>query len=214
MFKTDISINNDIINKEPSKLNELDILLYQNYVSSYIYKIIDVNIENIENKNYFKYFTGEKCKYIDTKTLKTLITYLEWIKRGTVVLSAKIGQNIKTKLSDSKKTVRSSYNFCGKYIHCNGFYGSDNITCCNHHYTHSLLYNDIESSIQYIKKIMINKDVDKKIIEELRLSIKTICFVIKHMQNELFQAKELYKLPISKLHKSTKYTNNKIISNC
>ena len=76
LTKNNISLNNDILNKEPSRLNELDILLYQNYVSSYIYKIIDVNIENIENKNHFKYFTGEKSKYIDNKTLRTLLIYL------------------------------------------------------------------------------------------------------------------------------------------
>lgn len=212
--KKEISINNDILSKDPSKLGELEILQFQNYMSSYIYKIIEYNITLIQKNNHFKYITGEKGKYIDTKTLKTIVNYLGWIKEGCIVLSSKIGQNIKSKQIEFKKTGRSSYNFCGKYINCSNFYSSDENTCNSHHYTHSLLYGDIMSTITFIKKFMISKDIDKKTLEEFQLSMKTICFVTKHMYNELNQAKDLYKLPISKLHKSSKYiANYKIISN-
>ena len=130
-------------------------------------------------------------KLMTVARLTDIIIYLEWISSASEILSNRIKQEILKYVPPMDSTippiVRSSYIFCIKSTQCKNFYNKDEFPKCkNHHYVHSLLKYDTDSIIMFLKYIIDNGlelTIDQ--LNNLYLSVKTICFVIRNMQKEI-----------------------------
>lgn len=116
-----------------------------------------------------KIITSIKNNNMDTPEINNLNEINEIVLR----LALKNGQKIKDKNHKNKLGMsRNSYNFCNR-----GFYCSKKF-CKSHHFVYNLLYDDISELINYLK----NGGDDS---DQIRISINTINYVIKHMYDEL-----------------------------
>lgn len=175
----------DILNINMNDLNSNDLIQYQCSVAYFIQVLIEgTSINRIKTlKTHDKELTKDK--------ITDVIQYLKWISNACTILASRINQEILT-YTPNKNTcvpsiIRSSYNFCNKYTQCKNFYSKHEIpTCKEHHYVHSLLKYDIESVINFLK-FVVEHDVDmsKEHLTDLYLSIKTVCFVSRHMAKEI-----------------------------
>lgn len=153
---------------------------------------IDEPLSRLNSKNV------NKEKLISETKLKDIISYLSWISNSAELLAKRIDQEIlihKSDLGSVPTLTRSSYVFCRKSTQCKHFYNKQELpTCTNHHYVHSLLKYDIDSVIIFLKYIYDN-DMDITIdqLNDLYSSIKTICFVTKNMQKEIYHIHYLTK---------------------
>jgi hypothetical protein len=147
------------------------------------------------SKNYDNNLTIDK--------IKDIISYLEWISKSSEILANKIGQELliyqfsrvprdhaqSEAPRDSRKPmiVRSSYNFCTKYTQCKNFYNKfDTPTCREHHYVHSFLKYDVDSVITFLNYMITNNiNLIRDDFNNVYLSVKTICFVTRHMAKEM-----------------------------
>lgn len=168
------------------RLIKLDLNKYTNRhllnYSSYTMLFLKDNINIFFNtKNYGKLLSDKDTKYL------LFLEIMRWIKAVCKKLyesiyfenKIKINKDIKIK---SKEVSRSSYKFCKYGKKCNNFYGTLSITkaCTKHHFVPDLVYNDVDSIIEYCETYKDNIDCI-----ELQKSIKTISYVLKHMFNEL-----------------------------
>lgn len=145
----------------------------------------------------FQIHTKNADKLMSLDRLNDIIIYLAWISSACEVLAKRIGQEIikmdfgsdlKVDLTDTPSIIRSSYNFCVKSTQCKNFYNKNEFPVCkNHHYVHSLLKYDIDSIIVFLRYIA-NNNLDLTIdqLNNIYLSIKTICFVTRNMHREIY----------------------------
>lgn len=145
----------------------------------------------------FQIYTKNADKLMSSDRLNDIIIYLSWISSACEVLAKRIGQEIikidfssylKVDLTDTPSIIRSSYNFCIKSTQCKNFYNKNEFPVCkNHHYVHSLLKYDIDSIIVFLRYIANNNlDLTMNQLNNMYLSIKTICFVTKNMHREIY----------------------------
>lgn len=120
--------------------------------------------------------------------LQSIVEYLQWISKTCEILAKRIGQELLVHQANrTPSIVRSSYNFCNKNTQCKNFY-SKNVspTCKEHHYVHSILKYDVDSVIQFLNFVIQNNiTITDDELKNLYLSIKTICFVTRHMAKEI-----------------------------
>lgn len=140
----------------------------------------------------FQMRTKKTDKLMSSERLSDIIIYLKWMSSVSELLANRIGQDlIKDDIVDTNtypQIIRSSYTFCVKSTQCKNFYNKNEFpTCKNHHYVHSLLKYDIDSIIVFLQHIA-NNDIDLTMdqLNNIFLSIKTICFVTKNMQKEIY----------------------------
>lgn len=167
----------DILKKDPTRISSIDII----HAECSIAYFVQVFIENISNNS-----NQVKLSYDE---LDDVIIYLEWISRGSEILANRIGQELFIP-SAGGDIVRSSYSFCSKYTQCSDFYNIDEKPICvEHHYVHSLLKYDVDSVILYLKTVKNTSRMEYIIADNqydnLHSSIKTICFVTRHMAKEI-----------------------------
>ena len=172
----------DILNKDINKLDANDIIHYQCSVAYFIQVLIEgSNINKIKSiKTHDSELTIDK--------LNDIVSYLKWISDACKILATRIGQELTNYVFvDKPSIVRSSYNFCTKYTQCKNFYSKQDVpTCKEHHYVHSLLKYDIDSVITFLEYFIKNEiNINKDDINNLYLSVKTICFVTRHMYKEI-----------------------------
>lgn len=182
----------DIISKDPNELSSYQAIQYECSIAYFIQVLMEgTQFNRIKtSKNHDCDLTLNKLTYI--------MNYLEWISKTCENLSKRINQqlliykplqklNKDTKKIEKPIIIRSSYNFCTKYTQCKNFYSKQEIpTCKEHHYVHSLLKYDIDSVIAYLDFIINNKiEISQDEYKNLYLSIKTICFVTRHMAKEI-----------------------------
>lgn len=172
----------DIIIKNPSTISSNDLLQYECSVSHFIQTLL-------EDKSSSKIkFQKNNDEPLSLDKMKSILEYLKWISLSCKVLSKRINQEeILFKPEYPPVIVRSSYNFCSKYTQCKKFYSKYELPICTeHHYVHSLLKYDIDSMI-YFLDFVINHDslLTKNEQANFCLSIKTLCFVTKHMSKEI-----------------------------
>lgn len=172
----------DILNKNPEQLTSNETIQYECSIAYFIQVLIEgSNLNKIKSlKNHDNNLTFEK--------IADIITYLKWISNACKILSKRINQELLVYQYDDKPfIVRSSYNFCTKYTQCKNFYSKHEIPSCKeHHYVHSLLKYDIDSVISFLQYIIDNTiSVNKEEFNNIYLSIKTICFVTRHMAKEI-----------------------------
>jgi hypothetical protein len=164
--------------------------------------------------------------------LKDIIIYLKWISGASEILAKRIGQEIlpytlpvgmgtgtaypeeQTAGSTAPPIIRSSYNFCIKSTQCKNFYNKNEPPKCkNHHYVHSLVKHDIDSIIvflNYIIRSQTNLSIDQ--LNNLYLSIKTICFITKNMQKEIYYIHYITKNSSEIYHRNNPIDLNKKVS--
>lgn len=204
-----ISMNCTFIDENKSEDKMDDDVMDNN--TRYIY-IEDILIKNIESLSSYEliqdecsiaYFiqvliegsTNSKIKSskvhdedLTTEKIKSIIEYLKWISKTSEILAKRIGQDILFYQEETiPSIIRSSYNFCNKYTQCKNFY-SKNVppSCKEHHYVHSILKYDIDSVINFLNfTIENNINMTEENLKNLYLSIKTICFVTRHMAKEI-----------------------------
>ena len=137
--------------------------------------------------------------------MSDIVDYLSWVSNVSKILARKIGQEIIPYIPNSPPSiVRSSYNFCTRYTQCKNFYSKyEQPTCKEHHYVHSLLKYDIDSIITFLQYLIKNKlNISPDELTNLYLSIKTICFVTKHMAKEIYYIDYITKKDSEKFHRS------------
>ena len=178
----------DIIEKNPADMTSSEILRCECSVAYFV----QILIEEIIN--------GATVSVTEEKNTD-ILSYLQWISDMSGILSKRIGQKPIDNCPGS--ITRSSYNFCPKYVQCRNFYNIDESpTCSNHHYVHSILKNDVDSIINSLKIHKQNLYTNKDYIIELSISINTICFVTRHMANELNYIDNITKNSSEKFHRN------------
>lgn len=172
----------DILEKNIENLNSNKIIQYESMLAYYVQVLLENTIMNkLKIQNNIN-FNEEFDKFND------IINYLTWISKSSEFLCKKIGQEIVHHIPDKQPIiVRSSYNFCTKNTQCKNFYNKDEIpTCKEHHYVHTLLKYDVDSIINYLSYIINNNiNLSKDDINNIYVSIKTICYVARHMSKEI-----------------------------
>lgn len=175
----------DTISKNIESLTSNELIQCECSVAYFIQVLIEgSNINKIKSlKSYDNDLTKDK--------ISDIITYLKWISKSCEILAKRIGQEIltytPTNMQEKPVIIRSSYNFCTKYTQCKNFYSKHEAPICReHHYVHSLLKYDIDSVVDFLEYIVeFDHEMDKEDFNNLYLSIKTICFVTRHMSKEI-----------------------------
>lgn len=171
----------DILEKNPETFSSNELIQYECSIAYFIQVLIEGSSNKIKtNKIHDTDLTFDK--------IKSIIEYLEWISISCEILAKRINQEILIyKYENKPSIIRSSYNFCTKYTQCKNFYSRHEIpNCKEHHYVHSLLKYDIDSVIVFLNYIIKNNiSISKEELNNLYLSIKTICFVTRHMAKEI-----------------------------
>ena len=172
----------DIMKENLLVLTSNEILQYECSIAYFIQALFEGDTTNKLKsiKKYDNDLTFEK--------IQSIIEYLRWISNASAILAKKIGREIiPLKNTEPPSIIRSSYNFCSRYTQCKNFYSKQQEPICTeHHYVHSLLKNDVESVMAHLNYICQNKIVlTKENLENIHMSIKTICFVTRHMAKEI-----------------------------
>lgn len=151
---------------------------------------------------------------INMEKMMDICVYLNWVYLTSQTLSERIGQKIK-KNNINKKIIRSSYNFCPDNCNCSLFYTNDSPKCKKHHYVHSIICHDVQSIINFIKYSNDNSlQISTNDINNLRLSIKTMCFVTTHMMKEIDYIHIITNNESEKYHRNNFTKSDKIKNVC
>jgi len=172
----------DILSKNPAEMKANDVIQSECSIAYFVQVLLEGNPNNkIKTlKNYDVDLTFDK--------ITDIISYLQWISDACENLANRIGQEILIyHFDDIPSIVRSSYNFCTKYTQCKNFYSKhETPSCKEHHYVHSFLKYDIDSVIMFLNYVNKNNiTMSNTEQNNLYLSIKTICFVTRHMAKEI-----------------------------
>ena len=174
----------DILEKDIEKIDSNTLIQYECCIAYFI----QVLMEGTTN-NKIKSFKNHDVGLTEDK-MADIIIYLKWISNTCKFLATKISQELliyKSYFNYKPTIIRSSYNFCTKYTQCKNFYSKYEIpTCTEHHYVHSLLKYDVDSVIIFMEYMLDNTiSLIPEEINNIYLSVKTICFVTRHMAKEI-----------------------------
>src|SRR5579872_1864642 len=179
----------DILQKNLDLMSSNDILKDECWIITFTQQLLEGN-------NFTKVKTlKEHSMEFNIDKINDIITYLEWMSTASGLLAQRIKQETVNYVPENPlnpSIVRSSYNFCTKNTQCKKFYCRNETPTCNeHHYVHNVLKYDIDSVVYFLKHVLSEEpmptplaDLDH-LTQNLSLSIKTICFVIRHMSKEL-----------------------------
>lgn len=150
--------------------------------------------------------TVDPCKELTIEKLTDIISYLSWISLSAGILADRIQQEHMHFVLDENypRIVRSSYNFCVKYTQCKNYYTKkEKPTCNEHHFVHSILKYDVDSVIAFLRHIVgKNRLLSWDERESVYSSIKTVCFVTRHMAKEIGYIDYLTKKNSEDYHRS------------
>lgn len=180
-------------------------------------------VELIQNQcnvaHYCQEFFEHINKYeINNEMLNDLLIYLEWMYSVSSFLANLIGQQLIPFRSQKIPIItRSSYDFCEDYVACKNFYNEYPFaTCKKHHYVHYLLNHDLSMLINFLKHVIDEQRFfSLQNINSMQISLRTICYVTRHMSKEITYIYEKRKNEYFKYHRNNdmeqKKKNNKII---
>lgn len=196
----------DIIACDQTKMLSIDIIKYECSLAYFIQVLMEgSNINRIKTtKNY-------DIK-LSVDNMLDIISYLKWISKSSKILAERIGQELyHVKADDNLQIVRSSYNFCNSYLQCKKFYSrTEEPTCTEHHYVHSLLKYDTDSVINFMNHMISNDlELNSENLNSLYLSIKTICYITRHMAKEISYIDHFTKKNSELFHKNNPFNNFK-----
>lgn len=202
----------DILKKDPSTLTSNEIIMHECSISYFVQVLVEGSGNN-KNKT-SKLYDNE----LSLDKLQSIIEYFSWISLSSEILAKRIGQELLIYGNDENNKpsiVRSSYNFCTKYTQCKNFYSKEDIPSCReHHYVHSLLKYDIDSVISFLNYVTKNNsEMTKEEIDNIYLSIKTICFVTRHMAKEISYIDFLTKNNSEYFHRNNPIEINRMRNN-
>lgn len=121
----------------------------------------------------------------DKEIVEEIVRYLDWSCTVSKHLADSINQELPYVSMDTVIN-RSSYNFCDDTAQCKLFYSDEPARCKSHHYVHSLLYKDTTSLKNFFSHYITDKQkLGYEDSVNCRLSIKTLCYVSRHMANEI-----------------------------
>lgn len=163
---------NNILTSDYKSENILQIVSKQNTIVSNLLKTFRTTRSEENNWN----------KYRDS---------LVWILESSKFIVSKVGMSVQ--LFKTDKIYRSSYKFCNKKDECEITYchiikpGTySNAVCKNDHYVHNKIISDLTCLISVIdEKQSKNTENNMPIINDLRICLDTLNFVINHMYQEL-----------------------------
>lgn len=190
----------DIMSKRLDNLSSNELIQYECTIAYWTQVLMEgTKINKIRSsKTYENDLSHDK--------LKDIISYLKWISNVSQILAKRIGQELLVYKSTNSKPplIRSSYNFCVKYTQCKNFYSKyEAPTCKEHHYVHSFLKYDVDSVIDFLNYYINNNvNITQSEINNLYLSIKTICFVTKHMYKEINYVHDITKNNSEEFHRN------------
>jgi len=162
----------EIINQNLESYSSRELLILECVVILYVQSFLLSNEKNV----------------LDTHKIAEFNIYFKWLSHCCGILADRIGQKILIYYKKgTPRIVRSSYNFCLKNTQCKNFYSKLSAPSCkDHHYVHSLLKYDIDSIVNYLDyTIEKNTTIIDDTYQNFCLSIKTLCYVLKHMEKEL-----------------------------
>ena len=192
----------DIIKKDPHILSSFEAIQYECSIAYFI----QVLMEGSTNKTKKTHNDG-----LTFDKMQSIVEYLGWISLASGVLAKRINQEVFIYNMDNPMIIRSSYNFCNKYTQCKNFYSKNEApNCKEHHYVHSLLKNDVDSVISFLKYIIQhNIFLTHDELHNVYLSIKTICFVTRHMAKEISYIHYITKNNSETFHRNNPFELNK-----
>jgi hypothetical protein len=167
-------INNDIdydmiIKNDMTKNSDMEILNEISLVSKFI-KLKIIDYKNDYDKNIYSII----LEYID---------HIIWIKDCIKILAERNNQDITKEIKYEDKLQRNSYKFCEYGYDCKYAYNFKQ-KCFSQHYVYDLIYQDIMRLINHIRNDKIEKN-----IQDIKISINTITYVITHMNEEILEIK-------------------------
>lgn len=176
-----------ILHTDANTLKELEILNYANYITNGL-------------KKYIKQYSESTQIDFD---YKACLEKLYWLEKAETTLNTLPINYHKIKY-DFTGIPRSSYKFCEFNYECQFNYklnasdksskfnnkSSKSKKCFSQHWVHNILLADIHALIEYIE--LVNKSNGTYNPTELLKSITTISFVIKHMQEEMYNIHTYY----------------------
>jgi hypothetical protein len=189
-----------------------ELMKYECSISYFIQELIDGSSANKTKMSKATDITFEK--------LQSVVEYLQWISKVSELLSNRINQELiiynQNTLGDKHvpSIVRSSYNFCTRGTHCKNFYSKHQLpTCKEHHYVHALLKYDTDSVICFLQFLIQNNVcMSDEDLQNLCLSIKTICFVTRHMAKEISYIDNITKNNSDMFHRNNPVELNRMKS--
>ncbi|AGF85522.1 hypothetical protein QJ854_gp260 [Moumouvirus goulette] len=198
----------DIIKKNQVKLSSNELIQDESSVAYFIQMMLEsVTKIKLQENGTLK---------LNEEKINSIIEYLEWISKTCDILAKRIKQTTINYAPDKIPSItRSSYNFCAAFTQCKKYYKKNEDPICEeHHYVHSLLKYDIDSVIAFLKYITKNKlSLSDEDSNNLYLSIKTICFVTRHMAREISFIEYLTKNNSEEYHRNNPIEFNKRKSN-
>lgn len=204
----------EIIAKCPNSMSSNDLIHHECSISYFVQVLMEGSSSN-------KFKTIKSFNHdLTIEKMASIVEYLKWISNVSDILAKRIGQDQITHKYEFTKNnkgqnipviVRSSYNFCTKYTQCKNFYSTRDKPCCKeHHYVHSLLKYDVDSVITFLEFVIKhNVSISNEDLNNLYLSIKTICFVARHMGKEISYIDSLTKNNSEIYHRNNPIDINK-----
>lgn len=171
----------DILEKDPNLLSSNEVMQYECTIAYFVQVLTEESIDKLKSDSF-------DCGELSADKIKDIIGYYKWISISSDILSRRIKQEpIFNKFEERPTIIRSSYNFCTGYTQCKKFYSKhEKPKCKEHHFVHSLLKCDVDSVIAFLNYILENNIIMSiSELNNLYLSIKTICFVTRHMAKEI-----------------------------
>ena len=161
----------EIMSLDISQLTEIQLMEYQNYITSQLRKYFKQCSDKGEEIDYDLHLSkvfwiGEVSKYFSNK------------------YNLKLTAHRVKMISELNSIPRSSYKFCEYGNECTYNYNNGKEKCNSQHFVHNLIYADIMSLYQYL---LIGQMIKKKLnMVDIIKSINTISYVINHMYEELY----------------------------
>ncbi|XWV25668.1 mg301 protein [Tupanvirus deep ocean] len=197
----------DILLKDPNTLTSYELIKHECSIAYFVQVLMEGSTINNKIKSLKPHDSD-----LTIDKMQSIVEYLNWISISSETLAKRINQELLVYKPDSKPCiVRSSYNFCTKYTQCKNFYSKhETPNCKEHHYVHSLLKYDVDSVIVFLNHVIKNSlSMTKEELNNLYLSIKTICFVTRHMAKEISYIDYITKNNSETFHRSNPIELNK-----
>lgn len=201
----------DVFNKDIVLLTSCELIQDEFHISCFIQALMEGPVSN--KPKTLKISESD----VTVDKLQNMIGYLQRISMISELLANRIGQELIVNMNsysfgEIPSIVRSSYNFCTKNTQCTNFYNKCKApSCTEHHYVHSILKYDTDSVIAFLQYIIKNNlSITNSEISDLYLSIKTICFVTKHMAKEINYINYITKNNSETFHRNNPIELNRI----
>lgn len=137
-----------------------------------------------------KLYINKKYNNCDGECYEFMYKSIEWVGECTKLLADRNFQQIIFRGTGNKSNnidnviTRNSYKFCEFNHECKFNYTNVDVRCYAQHFVYNLVHDDVVDVLKYMSH---NKDAMD--INEIKVSINTITYVLNHMFDELTKLK-------------------------